>query len=53
MKTLNQAPWIPYLEIDETTGERILRDDTPEDIRKKYEEYLSERKNQSTKMLPK
>lgn len=53
MKTMNQAPWVPYLEIDESTGERILRDDTPEEIRRKYEEYLAERESQSSKMLPK
>lgn len=37
--TLSDTPWIDYLEIEEN-GERSLRDDTPEEIRKKYEEHL-------------
>lgn len=37
--TLDQQPWIEYLEIDEATGERKLRADTPEEIVKKYNEF--------------
>ncbi len=53
MLTRNEAPWIEYLEIDETTRERRLRADTPEEICKKYEEYLLEMKKLSDGMLPK
>lgn len=42
MLTLFDAPWLEYLEIDEDTGERKLRDDTPQEIREKYEEYCQE-----------
>lgn len=46
MLTFFDAPWIEYLEIDEDTGERKLRDDTPHEIRDKYEEHCQEqRKN--------
>lgn len=41
MMTKEQAPWIDYLDVDEKTGERFLIDDTPDDIRKKYEDHLS------------
>jgi len=52
IKTDKQAPWNKYLEINETTGERSLVKDTPDDVRKLYEEYI---KNQagSDGMLPK
>lgn len=39
--TIEQFPWIEYLEIDEDTFERKLKDDTPEEIRKKYNEFIS------------
>lgn len=39
MLTNQDAPWIEYLIIDETTRKRVLREDTPDDIREKYEEY--------------
>ena len=42
MLTLFDAPWLEYLEIDEDTGERKLRDDTPQYIRDKYEEHCQE-----------
>lgn len=42
MLTFLDAPWIEFLEIDEKTGERILRDDTPQEIRDKYKEYCRE-----------
>ena len=38
--TLNQRPWIEYLEIDEETGERKLRADTPEEIVAKYNDFI-------------
>jgi len=53
MLTRNEAPWIEYLEIDEKTRERKLRDGTPEEIRKKYEEYIAEMDKLSKGMLPK
>lgn len=37
--TIDQQPWIEYLEIDEETGERKLRADAPEEIVKKYNEF--------------
>ncbi|UWO50604.1 hypothetical protein NQ527_11905 [Eshraghiella crossota] len=42
MLTFLEAPWIEYLEIDENTGERRLRDDTPQEIRDKYNEHCRE-----------
>lgn len=38
--TLDQKPWIEYLEIDEETGKRKLKTDTPEDIVKKYNQFV-------------
>lgn len=53
MLTMDEAPWIEYLEIDEETGERRLKDDTPQKIRKKYEEFCLEQNNHRDEMLPK
>lgn len=53
MLTLNEAPWVEYLEIDEETGERRLREDTPKEIREKYEEYRIEQRRNSGDLLPK
>lgn len=53
MLTFNEAPWVEYLEIDEETGERRLREDTPKEIRDKYEAYLVEQNNNSGNLLPK
>lgn len=50
--TLEQTPWVPYLDIDEITGERKLRDDTPEEIKAKYNEYL-QHKTTSNNVMPK
>lgn len=36
MLTINEAPWIAYLVINDETGERTLREDTPKEIREKY-----------------
>ena len=38
--TLEQTPWVDYLEIDEETGERKLQIDTPEEIKKQYSAFL-------------
>lgn len=40
MLTLEEAPWLKYLTIDEVTRERKLRNDTPKEIREKYEKHL-------------
>ncbi len=53
MLTLNEAPWVEYLEIDEETGERKLRADTPQEIRDKYDEYCLELSRNSGVLLPK
>lgn len=53
MLARNEGPWIEYLEIDEKTRERRLRQDTPEEICKKYEEYVAEMLKLSEGMLPK
>ena len=45
MFTLEDEPWVLYLEIDEETLESKLRDDTPADIREKYEKYLKEQRD--------
>ncbi len=42
MFTMEQAPWVEYLEIDEETLERRLREDTPDEIRALYEQHLAE-----------
>ena len=43
--TVDESPWVKYLEIDEETLESRLRDDVPDDIRKVYETYLKESKD--------
>lgn len=53
MLTSQEAPWVRYIEIDEETGNRVLRADTPREIREKYEEYLSQRRKKPGEMLPK
>lgn len=53
MLTSNEAPWIEYLEIDEETGKRRLREDTPQDIRARYEEYCAEQRKSKDKPFPK
>ena len=46
--TLDQTPWIEYLEIDEKTGERVLRKDTPKEIKDAYKKYLKKSSNKKT-----
>ena len=55
MYTKKEMPWVEYLVLDETTRKRKLREDTPSDIREKYEVYEAElaREKQQGKMLPK
>jgi hypothetical protein len=53
MFTLNEAPWIEYLEIDEDTRERKLRADTPQQIKEKYEQFCLEQEKLKNQMLPK
>ncbi len=55
MQTIEQVPWVPYLYIDEETGERKIREDMPEEIRNKYNEYLRdiERKTQNGELIAK
>lgn len=48
--TSEQKPWIEYLEIDEETGERKLRTDTPEEIVKKYNQFVGNVKNNNSPM---
>ena len=40
--TFEQAKWIEYLEIDEKIGNRKLKEGTPKEIKKMYEEHLKE-----------
>ena len=40
--TLEQAPWIEYIEIDEKSGERKLKKDTPKEIVSAYKKYLKQ-----------
>lgn len=47
--TQQQMPWVEYLEIDEKTLKRYLREDTPEQIKKMYEEYLKQIEEKSNK----
>lgn len=53
--TFEQAQWVEYLEIDEKTGERKLKKETPEEIKKMYEEYLKqlEKKKQMNEFIAK
>lgn len=37
--------WIDYLDIDEDTLERTLRDDAPSEVKQAYEKYLKEMQN--------
>lgn len=53
MLTRSEAPWIEYLEIDEDTGERKLRADTPQEIRDKYDAYCLRQRTDSGELLPK
>ena len=53
MFTIDDAPWVQYLEIDEMTGERKLREDTPGDIREKYEQHLLEKRKNPGVRQPK
>ena len=53
MLTLGEAPWVEYLVINEETGERTLREDTPKEIREKYEEFCLEQSKLAGEMLPK
>lgn len=53
MLTFEEAPWVEYLEIDEDTRQRRLRDDTPEEIRNKYEAYCNKQGQQNDEMRPK
>lgn len=53
MLTFEEAPWVEYLEIDEETRERKLRNDTPDEIRLKYEEYCNNQKRSNNEMRPK
>ena len=53
MLTFNEAPWVEYLEINEETGERCLKDNTPQEIREKYEEYCNDQRQHNGEMLPK
>lgn len=41
--TIDDKPWIVYFQIDEETGRRYLREDTPAEIVKKYNEFLQEK----------
>lgn len=42
MLTVEDAPWVMYMDIDEKTGKRFLKTDTPEDIKEKYAEHLKQ-----------
>ena len=42
IETIEQAPWIQYIEIDSKTHKRKLRKDTPKEIKKAYELHLKE-----------
>ena len=55
MKTLEQAPWVPYLTINEETGERRIKEDAPREIKIKYNEYLNdiEHKKQNGELIAK
>lgn len=53
MLTLDEAPWVEYLEIDEETGKRRLQENTPPDIREKYETYCLKLDNTGDEIQPK
>lgn len=43
MYTKDQMPWIDFLMINETTGQVVLKPDTPIDIKEKYEQFSCEK----------
>jgi hypothetical protein len=45
MLTAKETPWLDYFVLDEETDELVLRADTPQDIREKYEKYCLEQQN--------
>lgn len=53
MLTFKDAPWVEYLEIDEETGKRRIKEDIPREIREKYELYCLEQEKNKEEMLPK
>ena len=53
MFTFDDAPWVEYLEIDEETRQRKLRDDTPEEIREKYIEHCNNQAKMDAEPRPK
>ena len=44
MLTICEAPWIDYLEFDDETHQRTLREDTPQEIREMYEKYCEKQR---------
>ena len=42
MKTIEQAPWIDYIELNEKNGKRRLKRNTPKEIKKAYKLYLKD-----------
>lgn len=53
MLTKSQSPWVEYLEIDEETRERKLKDGAPEEIKKAYMEHLLKLKKSEEEKRPK
>ena len=41
ISTSNQKPWLEYIEIDEESGKRKLRNDTPKEIETQYKSFLN------------
>ena len=45
IETIEEVPWVEYMEINETTGERKLSRKAPKDIKKEYKKYNKKFKN--------
>lgn len=45
IETIEEVPWVEYIEINETTGERELSGETPKKIKKQYKKYNKKFKN--------
>lgn len=53
MLTIDNAPWIKYLEIDEKTRERKIKEDAPKEIRDMYEAHCLAQAMKESEFIPK
>ena len=51
METIEQVPWVEYIEIKKN-GKRKLKRDTPREIKKAYKLYLKDIKKYTKQNIP-